>query len=142
MISIIIRPCREEECVIVLDFWKEAETVPSMTDNTEALKNLLKNTNAVLLVAEYQNKLVGTVIAGWDGWRGNIYRLAVLPDYRRQNIGRLLVKEAENFLSTMGAQRIGGLVASQRPLSVSFWDALADAGYNRDSTFVRYTRNL
>jgi len=36
---------------------------------------------AVPLVAEADGTLVGTVIDGWDGdgWRGNIYRSALLP---------------------------------------------------------------
>jgi len=85
---------------------------------------------------------VGTVIAGWDGWRGNIYRLAVLPAYRKRGIGRLLVNEAENFLIAKGAQRIGGLVAKEEPLAVSFWDTLAENGFRRDSTFVRYAKSI
>jgi ribosomal protein S18 acetylase RimI-like enzyme len=34
---------------------------------------------------------VGTLVAAWDGWRGNMYRLAVLPEHRRAGIGRELV---------------------------------------------------
>ena len=114
----------------------------SITDNIEVLRRLLQLANTALLVAEHQNRLVGTVTAGWDGWRGNIYRLAVLPAYQKRGIGRLLVNEAENFLVTKGAQRIGGLVARDEPLAVSFWDALADDGFRRDESFVRYAKSI
>jgi len=113
-----------------------------MTDSPEVLRRLIQNTGAVLLIAEYQNTLVGTIVATWDGWRGNIYRLAVLPTYRRRGIGRLLVKGAEDFLSGKGAQRISILVANGEPIAVSFWDALIDAGYNRDLRIVRYAKTL
>ncbi len=38
---------------------------------------------AVLPGAEADGTLVRTDIDGWAGWRGNIYRLAVLPAHRR-----------------------------------------------------------
>lgn len=138
----IVRPCRLDECAVVLDLWKDAGAIPSITDNVEVLRCLIQNTSTVLLVAEYQNSLAGAVIAAWDGWRGNIYRLAVLPTYRRQGIGKLLVKKAEDFLSGRGAQRIPMLVANEESLAVSFWDALVDAGYNRDLRMVRYAKTL
>ena len=140
--DVTIRPCQPDECIRVLEIWNEAGSMTSITDNIEVLRRLLRLNNTALLVAEHQNKLIGTVIAGWDGWRGNIYRLAVLPAYRKRGIGRFLVNEAENFLISKGAQRIGGLVAKEEPLAVSFWDALADDGFKRDSSFVRYAKSI
>ncbi len=32
---------------------------------------------------------------GWDGWRGNMYRLAVDPQHRRLGLARRLVEEGE-----------------------------------------------
>ena len=49
-------------------------------------------------------RLVGTMVAGWDGWRGNLYRLAVLP--------LRLVAEAERRLAEKGAIRPSALVMS------------------------------
>ncbi len=140
--GVTIRPCQPNECALVLEIWRDAGSMTSITDNVEVLRRLLQLTNTALLVAEHQNELVGTVIAAWDGWRGNIYRLAVLPAHRKRGIGRLLVNEAESFLVAKGAQRIGGLVARDEALAVSFWDALADDGFNRDETFVRYAKNI
>jgi len=36
----------------------------------------------VVLFAEEEGHIVGTVIGGFDGWRGNIYRLAVHPEHQ------------------------------------------------------------
>src|SRR6266540_1071211 len=99
-----IRPARSDEVEQVLAVWREAEATPSATDNREEILKLLAEPAAVLLVAEAEGRLVGTVIGGWDGWRGNIYRLAVLPAYRRRGIARALVGEAERRLSSMGAR--------------------------------------
>jgi ribosomal protein S18 acetylase RimI-like enzyme len=47
-----------------------------------------------LLVAEIDDKIVGSIIATFDGWRGIIYRLAVHPNVRRQGIARRLAQKA------------------------------------------------
>lgn len=49
---------------------------------------------------------MGSVIAGWDGRRGSLYRLAVAPDYRRQGLGRRLLDVAEGRLASSGAARL------------------------------------
>lgn len=143
MISdVTIRPCRPDECTSVLALWKDAEAIPSVTDSLDELMRLVRENSDLFLVAEMDARLVGTVIAGWDGWRGNIYRLAVLPNYRRHGIGKDLVSEAEHRLSLKGAKRISVLVAHEEPLAVLFWDALIDAGYNRDLRIIRYVKTL
>src|SRR6266498_4868999 len=104
-----IRPARSDEVGQVLAVWREAEATPSATDNREEVLKLLAEPAAVLLVAEAEGRLVGTVIGGWDGWRGNIYRLAVAPGYRRRGLARLLVAEAGRCLHRVGAKRITAL---------------------------------
>jgi ribosomal protein S18 acetylase RimI-like enzyme len=41
-------------------------------DRREDVQDLLEDGPAALLVAEAAEEVVGAVIAGWDGWRGNI----------------------------------------------------------------------
>ena len=45
-------------------------------------------TPARSMVAESSGQIAGSVIAGWDGWRGSVYRLAVAPAHRRSGSGR------------------------------------------------------
>ncbi len=140
--GVTIRTCRPDECADVLDLWKEAEATPSATDRLEELVRLISENSALFLVAEDNGRLVGTVIGGWDGWRGNIYRLAVLPEYRRRGVGRALIQEAEHRLSDMGTRRLSILVEHEHAWAVSFWDSLGDMGYQRDPRIVRYVKAL
>jgi ribosomal protein S18 acetylase RimI-like enzyme len=137
-----IRPARAEEAPRVLAFWREADATPSPTDTPDEVMKLLDTAPAVLLVAEADGRLVGTVIGGWDGWRGNIYRLAVLPAYRRRGIARALVGEAERWLHGMGARRISALVESDHPWATEFWDSLGASGYWHDERMRRYVKTL
>jgi ribosomal protein S18 acetylase RimI-like enzyme len=75
--------------------WRAAEIVPSVSDDTGSLRRLLDTSDDALLIAEVDDRMVGTLIAAWDGWRGNLYRLAVLPSWRRRGIARQLIVEGE-----------------------------------------------
>jgi ribosomal protein S18 acetylase RimI-like enzyme len=137
-----IRPARLDEATQVLALWQEAHATHSPTNTRDELMKLLGEAAAVLLVAEADGRLVGTVIGGWDGWRGNIYRLAVLPAYRRRGIARALVGEAERRLDRMGARRISALVESDHPWATDFWDSLGASGYRHDERMRRYVKTL
>ena len=137
-----IRQARLDEGQQILTLWQEADATPSPTDTRDEVMKLLGEAAAVLLVAESDGRLVGTVIGGWDGWRGNIYRLAVLPAYRRRGIARALVREAERRLHGMGARRISALVQSDHPWATDFWDSLGASDYRHDERMRRYVKTL
>jgi len=113
-----------------------------VSDSVDVLERHLQKDDNLLLVAEHDNRLVGTIMGGWDGWRGNIYRLAVLPDYRRQGIGRALVQEVERQLLLKGTRRISICVAREEDSAIDFWDALKDMNYERDHRIIRYVKSL
>jgi ribosomal protein S18 acetylase RimI-like enzyme len=137
-----IRPARPDDVEQVLELWRESEASPSPTDTRESVLQLLGEAAAVLLVADADGKLAGTVIGGWDGWRGNIYRLAVLPAYRRRGIARALVGEADRRLRRMGARRISALVERDHPWATDFWDSLEASGYRHDERMRRYVKTF
>jgi ribosomal protein S18 acetylase RimI-like enzyme len=136
-----IRPCRSEECEAVLALWERAGAIPSPTDTLEALQRLIRDGGDSFLVAIQDGAVVGSVIGGWDGWRGNIYRLAVAPDARRAGLARRLVQEAARALRTKGASRLSALVERHERHAVGFWDALAADGWRRDERMLRYVVN-
>ena len=141
-LGLIIRSCHREECPAILDLWKRAESIPSITDSIEALELVLQRDNDLLLVAECDGQIVGTVMGGWDGWRGNICRLAVVPEYRRRGIGRALVEEIEKRLRLKGAQKISIIVEGNDKLANNFWNAMKKYGYEYDPRIIRYAKKL
>jgi ribosomal protein S18 acetylase RimI-like enzyme len=142
MSKITIRPCKNEECPAVLELWKTSESIPSLTDTPEALDLVLQHNDELLLVAESEGRIVGTVMGGWDGWRGNIYRLAVLPEYRRRGIGSALVDEVAWRLRRKGARKISIMVERTDDLANEFWKAMKKSDYEYDPRIIRYTRKL
>jgi ribosomal protein S18 acetylase RimI-like enzyme len=120
----------------VLALWRQAEAEPGHTDNIASLQRLVAHDPGALLVAETANRIVGSVIAGWDGWRGTVYRLAVAPDLRRRGLGRLLVSEAERRLATLGAVRLQAIIVESDPRATGFWRA---SGWTEQTERLRFT---
>jgi ribosomal protein S18 acetylase RimI-like enzyme len=135
----VIRACRSEDADGVLELWRQAEATPSVTDNADDLQRVVSESKANFLVAEVDGQIVGSIIGTFDGWRGNIYRLAVHPNYRRRGIARALVAEVEKRLTRQGARRITALVEKDHPWAWHFWEAV---GYGLDSRIVRHVRSL
>jgi ribosomal protein S18 acetylase RimI-like enzyme len=133
-----IRQCRPEEAEAVLELWRQAEATPGVTDNAADIRRAISESRANVLVAEVEGQLVASIIGTFDGWRGNIYRLAVHPRYRRRGIARALVAEIERRLARQGAKRITALVERDHAWATGFWQAV---GYAPDNRIARHVRN-
>jgi ribosomal protein S18 acetylase RimI-like enzyme len=124
----------------VLDLWAQARSEHSSTpDRLADVERLVEDSPAALLVAERDGEIVGALIAAWDGWRGNMYRLAVRDGHRRRGIGLALTGAGEEYLRGCGARRVTALVAFDDEAAGGFWDS---AGYPVDREIGRRVRNL
>ena len=136
--SLSVRACRLEDIDAVLELWRQADATPGVTDTADDLRRAIAESPAHVLVAEVGGRVIGSIIGTFDGWRGNIYRLAAHPDHRRQGVPRALVAEVERRLTRQGARRITALVEKDHPWAMNFWEAV---GYRVDEQTVRRDRN-
>jgi ribosomal protein S18 acetylase RimI-like enzyme len=118
-----IRPATPEDLEGVLMLWQVAEAKPTHTDDLASLRQLLAIDPGALLVAYEGDDLVGSIIAGWDGWRGSIYRLAVSPDRRRRGVAAELLRAAVGRLEAEGAVRLQAIVLEDDVQAMGFWRA-------------------
>lgn len=135
-----IRRCGREDAQAVLDLWaQERSEHASTTDRLEDVERLIEDSPAALLIAERGDEIVGALIAAWDGWRGNMYRLAVSKEHRRQGIGLALTRAGEEYLHGCGVRRVTALVAFDDEAAEGFWES---AGYPQDRQIGRRVRNI
>lgn len=138
MVRAQVRTARLAEVGAVLELWSAAaENVGRPPDSDVALLALLERDPAALLVAEDRAQLIGSVIAGWDGWRGHLYRLAVRPEHRRRGVGRALLAAGEARLAALGARRFDAMVLDDNELGHRLWLA---AGYGRHCDWGRWVK--
>ena len=135
----VLRDCRSDELDAVLALWHAADASISRTDTDEDLLQVMDDESAQVFVAEIEGEIIGSIIGTFDGWRGNIYRLAVHPRYQRRGIARALVSKAEDYMVGKGAQRITALVEKEHASAMGFWEGV---DYEIDSRMVRFVKNI
>jgi ribosomal protein S18 acetylase RimI-like enzyme len=133
----VIRSSSKVDLPAVLALWRHAAAEPTHTDDLGSLSQLVDHDPGALMVADESGRIVGSVIAAWDGWRGSIYRLVVAPDRRRHGLGRLLLFHAERRLADAGAVRVQAIVVSSDPVASGFWSATAWSRQAERSRFVK-----
>ena len=78
----------------------------------------------LFLVAIIGDRVVGSVMGGYDGHRGWLYTAAVLKSHRGVGIGAKLVREAERQLQHMGCTKINLQVRSTNTPVIGFYERL------------------
>lgn len=123
----------------VLEFWKVAAEGTDRDDDAGAVQALLARDPDALLLAVAGEEIVGSLIAGWDGWRCHLYRFAVHPARRRQGIGRALLDEAERRFTALGGRRADAMVLDENEVAAPAWAA---AGYRPQPQWSRWVKPL
>jgi ribosomal protein S18 acetylase RimI-like enzyme len=136
-VELTIRPGTAADVPAVLDLWQAADAEPTHTDDLASLTQLIAHDPAALLLAEDGGTVVGSVIAGWDGWRGSIYRLVVAPGHRREGLGRHLLAAAEERLQDAGTVRAQAIVVEIDAQATSFWKA---SGWEQQAERLRFVK--
>ncbi len=142
MIDFILRAAVPEDVPAVLALWARAAKGVSITDDADGVAALLARDPECLLAAVRADDpavLLGTVIAGWDGWRCHLYRLAVDPEHRRCGIGAALLAAAEERFTALGGRRADAMVLDENEQGHRTWQA---AGYGPQPQWSRWVKPL
>ncbi|MCA2214617.1 GNAT family N-acetyltransferase [Jidongwangia harbinensis] len=140
MADLVLRSAEAHDVPAVLAFWRVAAVDRHRpADTAGAVATLHLRDPDGLILAVDGNDIVGTVIAGWDGWRCHLYRLAVAPDRRREGIGRALVTAAEDRFRILGGGRVDAMVLDDNADAHRIWQA---CGYRRQDEWSRWVKPL
>ncbi|MEU3297713.1 GNAT family N-acetyltransferase [Streptomyces longwoodensis] len=139
MSELRIRAAEPGDLDAVLAFWRTAAEGTSISDDRDGVERLLARDPEALVLAESAGELVGTVIAGFDGWRCHLYRLAVHPGHRRRGIGSALLAAAEERFVRLGGRRGDAMVLTRNETAHHAWRA---AGYTPQEQWRRWVKPL
>jgi ribosomal protein S18 acetylase RimI-like enzyme len=118
---------RDEHFAGVEALWREAfpHDAPWNKAST-AIAEKMRFQPDLMLVALESLLVVGSVMAGYDGHRGWISRIAVLRAHRRKGIGHALLSDAERRLAALGCIKVNLQVLETNAAVVGFYE---EAGY-------------
>lgn len=126
----VFEPADTEEVVAL---WEAAGLTRPWNDPRRDIERKLRVQPELFLVALDDQRVIGTVMAGYDGHRGWLSYLAVDTAARRLGVGRALVAEAERRLADMGCPKVQLLVRPENAAARGFYDAL---GYESFDTWA------
>lgn len=124
-----IRPYQSSDFAAVIRLWEECGLVVSYNNPQRDIERKLRVNPEWLLVGLVNDKLVASCMAGYEGHRGWINYLAVLPEYRRRGIARAMMREAERKLQAAGCPKIMLQIRETNLEVMQFYEKL---GYAKD----------
>ena len=122
--SVQVRQYRPEDECQVVDLWMRCGLVVPQNDPKRDIELKMRRQPELFLVAAMDERVVGTVMGGYDGHRGWINYLAVSPDLQRRGIGRIMMRQAETRLRELGCPKINLQVRTSNSSVIEFYERI------------------
>lgn len=120
-----IRPYESKDHAQVIALWSNVfADDPPWNEPASMIRRKLTVQPELFLVARVNDRVVGTVMAGFDGVRGWIHHLAVHSSYRRQGIASSLMSVAEKGLVAAGCPKVNLQVRATNSAVIAFYRSL------------------
>ncbi|MBS37909.1 MAG: GNAT family acetyltransferase [Thiotrichales bacterium] len=120
-----IRSYRHEDRQQIESLWRRIHPdAPAWNIPEHDIERKMSVQPELFLVACVQERVVGTVMDGFDGHRSWIHLLAVAPEHRRVGIGSALMQAAEHGLIVVGCSKVNLQVREGNEAVVRFYRRL------------------
>ena len=129
-LQLFIRPYEEHDELDVIKLWKSCNLVVSQNDPKKDIAMKIKFQPALFLMGIINNRIVSTVMVGYEGHRGWINYLAVSPEGRFKSIGSIMMEKAEEELRKLGCQKINLQIRASNKSAISFYKSI---GFSNDN---------
>ena len=127
--GLAIRAFAEKDEAEVVALWDRCGLVRPWNDPRKDIERKLSVQPELFLVGCVADRIVATVMAGYEGHRGWINYLAVDPAQRRQGFGRLLVAEVEERLRGLGCAKVNLQIRRENVEAIAFYERV---GFGED----------
>ena len=113
----------------IVDLWKKSNLVVPQNDPVEDIRKKMEFQPDLFFIALEDGRLIGSVMVGYEGHRGWMNYLAVLPAYQKRGYGRKLVEKAIDELRRLGCLKVNLQVRRSNISAVDFYKHL---GFKED----------
>ena len=114
----------EEDRDDVIRLWERCGLLRPWNDPYRDIARKLLVQRELFLVGKINERIVGTVMAGYEGHRGWVNYLAVDSGFRKQGLGRALMDEAERRLVEIGCPKVNLQIRTENEDAVAFYERL------------------
>ncbi|MHC4932422.1 MAG: GNAT family acetyltransferase [Planctomycetota bacterium] len=135
-----IRPYRPADEAEVIELWRQCDLLVPWNDPNADIARKAGYQPDLFLVVEEEGRVAAVVMAGYEGRRGWINYLGVLPECQGRGVGRRIMEEAERRLRALGCPKINVQIRDENRDVVAFYEHLGYATEALVSMGKRITR--
>ena len=121
MSNFIIRPYKDEDEKDVIDLWFKCNLVFPHNNPKRDIERKLKINPEWFLIGLLDDKIIASCMVGYEGHRGWINYLAVLPEYQRKGYAAKMMEEAERILESAGCPKVNLQVRKSNTEVIEFY---------------------
>jgi ribosomal protein S18 acetylase RimI-like enzyme len=119
-----IRKFEKSDTEQVVKIWEECGLFHSPNDPYQEIRNKSEFQPDLFLVGDINGVPIATIMIGYEGRRGWINSLAVLPEFRGRGYGEKLVRHALDVLHKLGAPKVNLLIRPTNSKVRAFYEKL------------------
>ena len=111
----VIRPATATDRDATVGVWEICGLTRPWNDAFADFDRALAHEASTILLAEDDGRIVGTAMTGFDGHRGWIYYLGVVPDHQRRGMARTLLDAACDWLRQQDCPKVELMLREGNP---------------------------
>ena len=140
-----IRPFRDGDEDDVVALWKVCDLVRPWNNPRRDIDSARTGRSSEIFVAvagdgeKGEERIAGSVMAGYDGHRGWVYYVAAHPEHRSRGLGGQLMRHAEAWLEGLGAPKVMLMIREENEGVRRFYESL---GYEVERRTVMSRRTV
>lgn len=125
-----IRSFESEDQDSVIALWQACNLLVPWNDPQKDIQRKLKMGTELFLVGELDGWIMATAMGGYEGHRGWVNYLAIVPEHQGKGYARQIMEDLEERLLALGCPKLNLQVRSKNVEVIRFYEAL---GYQVDA---------
>ena len=122
----------------VVKLWIAAGLKLTFSDTRDEIAKFYEHNKNSFFILVKDGKIIGTVIGAFDGRRGYVHHLAILPDFQHHNYGTLLMEHLTEYYRKNGVVKIHLFIEKPNEAVGKFYEKL-DWHYRDDIILMSKT---
>ena len=127
--DLVIRKYEDKDEEQVINLWKQCNLIVPQNDPHEDIKKKMEFQPNLFFIGTVNNEVVASIMVGYEGHRGWINYMAVLPEYKNKGFGRQLVNKAIDELKKLGCLKVNLQVRECNKDVIEFYES---CGFSND----------